>query len=325
MASKFIVFAEHDGKSVKEVSYELLGMAHRVGGEGADVKAVLLGTGVDALAEKLAARGATEVLYVEGPAVASYSSDAYRKALEPVLKEEAPELVLFGHTPNGWDVAPLLAARLGAPLATGCSKVELADGKALCTRKAFNGKFVHRVELTGGAPYMATVDKGASAPFEGETSGTVRKIEAAVEESDVRTKYVETKKGESGGVDLTQAQIIVSVGRGVGEPEKIGVVRELAEALGGQMGASRAVTDAGWLPHEHQIGSSGVSVSPKLYIACGISGAIQHVVGMKSSGFIIAINKDADAPIFQVADVGVVGDMFEVVPAITRAIREAKG
>jgi electron transfer flavoprotein alpha subunit len=265
------------------------------------------------------------VLYIDGTALASYSSDAYRKAIEPILREESPDLVLFGHTPNGWDIAPLLAARLGVPLATGCSKVELGDGKGLCTRKAFNGKFVHQVELSGATPYMATIDKGASAPFEGETSGAVRRIAAAVTEGDVRTKYIETKKGESGGVDLTQAQIIVSVGRGVGDADKIGIVSQLADSLGGQVGASRAVTDAGWLPHERQIGSSGVSVNPKLYIACGISGAIQHTVGMKGSGFIIAINKDADAPIFQVADVGVVGDMFEIIPALTKAIQEAKG
>jgi electron transfer flavoprotein alpha subunit len=141
---------------------------------------------------------------------------------------------------------------------------------------------------------------------------------------DARSRHVEIRKAASGGLDLAQAPIIVSAGRGVGAPEKLDLVRELADALGAQLGASRAVTDAGWLPHEHQIGSSGVSVSPRLYVACGISGAIQHVVGMKSSGYVVAINKDPDAPIFGVADVGVVGDLFEMVPALTKAIREAK-
>ena len=207
------------------------------------------------------------------------------------------------------------------PLATGCLAVTLENGGARFHRKAFNGKFVHEVAVADARPLFATIDKGASAVFEGETSGTVRKIESPVQESDLRSRYVETKKGASSGLDLTQANVIVSGGRGVGDPEKFDVIRELAEVLGGQVGASRAVTDAGWLPHEHQIGSSGVTVSPKLYVACGISGAIQHVVGMKGSGYIVAINKDADAPIFGIADVGVVADLFEIVPALTKALK----
>ena len=153
----------------------------------------------------------------------------------------------------------------------------------------------------------------------------MRAIPAAVGADPLRARFVGIKKGEGGTVDLTQAQVIVSGGRGVGAPDKFGVIRDLAQALGGQVGASRPVTDMGWLPHEHQVGSSGVTVNPKLYVACGISGAIQHIVGMKGSGFIVAINKDPDAPIFGVADVGVVGDLFEMVPALTKAVREAKG
>ena len=323
MAKTILTLAEHDGSALKDISFELLGMAHRVA-EGADVKALLLGSGVDGLASELAARGASEVLYVEGSALAEYTSDGYRKAIEAVLKEESPDLFLIGNTPNGWDVAPLVSARLGVPLATGCSAVTLdraIERGARFHRKAFNGKFVHEVAVADARPLFATIEKGASAVFEGETSGTVRKIESPVHESDLRSRYVETKKGASGGLDLTQANVIVSGGRGVGDPEKFDVIRELAEVLGGQVGASRAVTDAGWLPHEHQIGSSGVTVSPKLYVACGISGAIQHVVGMKGSGYIVAINKDADAPIFGIADVGVVGDLFEIVPALTKALK----
>jgi len=320
MATTILILAEHDGSALKDISFELLGMAHRVA-EGANVKALLLGNGVDGLASELAARGASEVLYVEGSALAEYTSDGYRKAIEAVLSEESPHLFLIGNTPNGWDVAPLVSARLGVPLATGCSAVTLENGGALFHRKAFNGKFVHEVAVADARPLFATIEKGASAVFEGETSGTVRKIESPVQESDLRSRFVETKKGASSGLDLTQANVIVSGGRGVGDPEKFDVIRELAEALSGQVGASRAVTDAGWLPHEHQIGSSGVTVSPKLYIACGISGAIQHVVGMKGSGYIVAINKDADAPIFGIADVGVIGDLFEIVPALTKALK----
>ena len=287
--------------------------------------ALLLGNGIDALAEELATRGADQVQYIDGEAVAEYNCDGYRKAIEPVVKDTDPDLILVGHTPNGWDIAPLLAARLDVPLATGCSSIALGeDDEARFHRKAFNGKFVHEVSVTGARPLMATMDKGATPVFEGETSGTVQKQDAAVQVGELRSRFVEIKKGESSGLDLTQASIIVSGGRGVGDPEKFDVIRELADALGGQVGASRAVTDAGWLPHEHQIGSSGVTVSPKLYVAAGISGAIQHVVGMKGSGYIVAINKDAEAPIFGIADIGVVGDLFDILPALTKAVQQAK-
>jgi len=330
MACRIMILAEHEDGAVKEISFELLGLAHRLAGQAGwkadtDIKALLLGQGADELAKTLVERGAAEVIYAEGAAVAHYTGDGYRRVVEAVIREESPELVLIGHTPNGWDVAPLVAAGLDVPLATGCSNIRLDGGKARFVRKAFNGKFVHEVEIERASPLMATVDKGVAEPVSTHIKGTVRKIDAPVAEGDLRARFVEIKKGVSGGVDLTQAQIIVAGGRGVGAPEKLDVIRELAQALGGQVGASRAVTDAGWLPHEHQIGSSGVTVHPKLYLAAGISGAIQHVVGMKGSGYIVAINKDADAPIFGVADVGVVGDLFEYLPALTRAVKEAKG
>jgi electron transfer flavoprotein alpha subunit len=320
--AKVLVVAEHDGKNVKEITFELLGMGQKVASGGA-VKAVVLGEGVEELARTLASRGASEAIAVEGPSVRHYTADGYAQALAPVIEGESPDLVLLGHTPNGWDLAPLLAARAGGPAATGCSKVEVENGRGRFTRKAFNGKFVHEVEIASVRPLVATVDKGAATPVEGAATGTVRSVAAASGES--RARHVETKRAETGGLDLSQASIIVAAGRGIGAPEKMDVIRNLADALGAQVGASRAVTDAGWLPHEHQIGSSGVSVSPKLYVACGISGAIQHVVGMKGSGYIVAINKDADAPIFGVADVGVVGDLFDILPALTRAVKETKG
>jgi electron transfer flavoprotein alpha subunit len=316
--AKVLALAEHDGRNLKEISFELLGMAHRIAG-GGPVKSLLLGEGVSELASRLAERGASEVIHVEGPSVRHYTGDGYRRALGPVIDAESPDLVLLAHSPNGWDLAPLLAARFAVPVATGCSKIVLEGGKGRFTRKAFNGKFIHEVEIQG-SPLFATVEKGAASPVEG--AGTVRTAAAA--NGGARTRHVEMKKAEASGLDLSQAPIIVSAGRGIGAPEKLDLVRALADALGGQLGASRAVTDAGWPPHEHQIGSSGVTVSPRLYVACGISGAIQHVVGMKGSGYIVAINKDADAPIFGVADVGVVGDLFEILPALTKAVKEAK-
>jgi len=329
MACKILVLAEHEEGSLRDTSFELLGMAHRLAGEAGweantDIKALLMGQGIDALAEELTKGGAAEVIYAEAAAVANYTSDSHRRAMEAIIKEEGPELVLISHTPNGWDLAPLVAAGLDVPLATGCSNVTFENGKARFVRKAFNGKFVHEVEIDA-KPQMATIDKGAATPVEGAPQGTVRKVEAAVQETDLQSSFVEVKKGQPGGVDLTQAQVIIAAGRGIGKEEKVALMQELAESLGGQVGASRAVTDAGWLPHEHQIGSSGVTVNPKLYIGAGISGAIQHVVGMKSSGFIVAINKDPDAPIFGIADVGVVADFEQIVPVLTKAIKEAKG
>ncbi len=329
MACKILVLAEPEGGAVRETTFELVALAHRLAGEGgwsaSDVKALLIGHGIGELAKGVAARGAAEVIYAEGEAVKEYTGDGYTRILESVIKAESPEIVLASHTPNGWDCAPMAAAGLGVPIATECSNIAFEGGKPLFTRKAFNGKFIQVVDMGNARPKIATVQKGAVAAFTGSTRGTVRTIPADVGADPLRARFVGIKKGESGGVDLTQAQVIVAGGRGIGTAEKFGVVRGLAESLGGQLGASRPVTDMGWLPHEHQVGSSGVTVNPKLYIACGISGAIQHIVGMKGSGYIIAINKDPDAPIFGVADVGIVGDLFDIVPALTRAVKEAKG
>jgi electron transfer flavoprotein alpha subunit len=330
MACKALIVVEHEGGMVREVTYELLGLAHKLAGEAGwnaatDIKAVLLGDGVENLAGEVASRGAAEVIYMEGPALAHYTSDGYHRAIEAVVKSESPVMVLIGHTPNGWDAAPLVAAGLGVPLATECSAIGFDGGKPRFTRKVFNGKFVQVIDMGDAGPLMATVMRGAAPAAETGGTGTVRKIQAVVQEKDLRMRFVEIKKGESGGVDLSQAEIIVAGGRGIGAGDKFSVIKELAEALGAQLGASRPVTDMGWLPHEHQVGSSGVTVNPKLYIACGISGAIQHIVGMRGSGYIVAVNKDADAPIFGVADVGVVGDLFEIVPALTKAVKEARG
>ena len=330
MACKALIVVEHEGGAVHDITHELLGMAHTIaGGAGwnaaADIKALLLGSGADNLAGEIASRDAAEVIYVDGPALKDYTGDAYHRVIEQVISTESPDLVLFGHTPNGWDVAPLVAAGVGVPLATECSAIAFDGGKAGFTRKVFNGKFVQILDIEGSKPLMATVMRGAAQPPTTAGQGTVRKIPATIQEKDLRARFIEIKKGESGGVDLTQADIIVAGGRGLGAADKFSVIRELTEALGGQLGASRPVTDMGWLPHEHQVGSSGVTVNPKLYIACGISGAIQHIVGMRGAGYIVAINKDSDAPIFGVADVGIVGDLFEIVPALTKAVKEARG
>jgi len=328
MSCKVLVVAEQDGGAVRDITWELLGLAHKVAreagwGEGS-VKALLLGQNLDTAAKGLAERGASEAIVADSPALANYSCDGSAAVIEAQAQAESPALVLLGHTPNGWDVAPHVAAGLDAPLATECSAVTAPGGKPRFTRKAFNGKFVQEIEVGDAPMSIATVQRGASQAFSGSTQGTVRKVDPGIDPAKLQARFVEVRKGESGGLDLTQAAIIVSGGRGLGAAEKFSIIRDLAQALGGQVGASRPVTDSGWLPHEHQIGSSGVTVAPKLYVACGISGAIQHLVGMRGSGFIVAINKDADAPIFGVADVGVVGDLFEIVPALTKAVQEAR-
>ena len=330
MACKVLVIGEHEaGGAVRDVTFELLGLAHALaGGAGwgaADIKALLIGEGIEPAAAAVAARGASEVICAGGPAVKDYTGDGWARTIEAIVREEQPELLLAGHTPSGWDALPVAAAGLGVPIATECSGLAVDNGRLLFTRKAFNGKFVQVLDLGDARPRIATMQRGAAPAFAGKTSGSVRRIAAPVEAAGLRARFVEVRKSTSGGVDLSQAAIIVSGGRGVGAPEKFEVIKSLAEALGGQIGASRPVTDMGWLPHQHQVGSSGVTVSPKLYIACGISGAIQHIVGMRGSGYIVAINKDPEAPIFGVADVGVVGDLFEIVPALTRAVKAAKG
>jgi electron transfer flavoprotein alpha subunit len=220
-------------------------------------------------------------------------------------------------------VAPRIAAALDCGFVSDAFNVENEGGKLVFFRRVFNGKLDARI-ATKADRVVATVQPGATGAYQGATSGGAKALE--VDLGAPRSRFVETKQAASKGVDLTKAAIIVSGGRGLGAPEKFPeVIQPLADALGGAMGASRPVVDAGWLPHEYQVGSSGQVVTPKLYIACGISGAIQHLVGMKGSNYIIAINKDADAPIFEVANLGVVADLFEVIPKLTAAVKAAKG
>ena len=231
--------------------------------------------------------------------------------------------MLLSNTPLGWDVAPRLAAALDAGFVSDCFDIAAAGDGYNFKRRVFNGKLDAEISSAGGK-VVATVQPGAKAAATSGAAGSTSPL--AVDFGGTRAKFVEVKQAESTGVDLTKASVIVSGGRGVGDPEKFPeVIQPLADALGGAMGASRPVVDAGWLPHPYQVGSSGQVVSPKLYIAAGISGAIQHLVGMKGSNFIIAINKDPDAPIFEVADLGVVGDLLEIVPALTDAVKAAKG
>ncbi len=316
-----LIVAEIQKGTIREASYELAAFASKLGGR--EVTSLVIGSGVAGEAESFAKKGGGKVYVADDAALGDYNVDGYAAAIEAAIEATSPELVLISNTPSGWDVAPRIAAKLDAGFVSDAFDVQDEGGKLVFLRRVFNGKLDCKVTAETDK-VVATIQPGATAPFEGSSDGSVETL--SVDLSGVRAKFVETKVAEAKGVDLSKADIIVSGGRGVGDPEKFPeVIQPLAEALGGAMGASRPVVDAGWLPHEYQVGSSGQVVAPKLYVACGISGAIQHLVGMKASNFIIAINKDPDAPIFEVADIGVVGDLFEVCPALTGAVKEAKG
>ncbi len=312
-----LLVAEIQKGAIREASYELVSFAKKLGG---DVTSVVIGSGIAGEAEALAKRGGGKVYVCDDPALANYNVDGWTKAVRAAVAASNAETVLISNTPIGWDFSGRIAAALDAAFVSDAFDVKPGP---VFVRRVFNGKLDAEVAPAGGK-VVVTVQPGAVAAFEGTSTGSTEKL--AVDLSGLRAKFVETKVAASKGVDLTKAEIIVSGGRGVGAPEKFPeVIQPLATALGGAMGASRPVVDAGWLPHEYQVGSSGQVVTPKLYIACGISGAIQHLVGMKGSNYIIAINKDADAPIFEVAQLGVVGDLFEIVPKLTEAVKTAKG
>ncbi|HEX5066872.1 MAG TPA: electron transfer flavoprotein subunit alpha/FixB family protein [Myxococcota bacterium] len=321
-----LIVAEIQGGKIREASYELASFAQKIAGaSGRSVASVVMGASVGAQAEELAKRGGGKVYAAENAALAQYNAESALVAIKAAVAASGADLVLLSNTPSGWDVAPRLAAALDAGFVSDCFQID-ADGSGLVLkRRVFNGKLDATIRATG-EKVVASVQPGATAPFTGQAAGSVEKLAVSIDPAGQKSRFVGIKQSEAKGVDLTKADIIVSGGRGVGDPAKFPeVIKPLADALGGAMGASRPVVDAGWLPHEYQVGSSGQVVSPKLYIACGISGAIQHLVGMKTSNYIIAINKDPDAPIFEVANLGVVGDLFEVVPALTAAVKTAKG
>ena len=311
-----LIVAEIQKGAIREASFELAAFAQKIGG---DVSSVVIGSGVSDLASDFASKGGGKTYVADDASLANYNVDGYSAAIQAAVAASGADTILISNTPSGWDVAPRVAAALDAGFIS--DAFDHVDGNFV--RRVFSGKLDAQISTSGGTT-VVSVQPGALAAFEGSTDGSTEAL--SVDTSGARAKFVEVKVAEAKGVDLSKAEVIVSGGRGVGDPEKFPeVIQPLADALGGAMGASRPVVDAGWLPHEYQVGSSGQVVTPKLYVACGISGAIQHLVGMKGSNFIIAINKDPDAPIFEVAQLGVVGDLFEIVPALTAAVSAAKG
>ena len=322
------VVAEHLHGEVRRGTYELLGEGRRLADRrGAELSAVVLGDGVEDMAPDLIAHGADRVLVAKDPVLAHYRTGPYTDVLAGMINQHKPEIVLVSATPQGRDLAPRVAARVSAGLTADCTGLDIDEDEGLLvqTRPAFGGNLMATIVCRQARPQMATVRPGvmkALAPDQARR-GEVVKVPVHLDERGVLAKIVEIVQQESDGqVNLQDAQVIVSGGRGLGKPENFALIRELAEALGGAVGASRAAVDAGWVPAYHQVGQTGRTVQPKLYIACGISGAVQHLAGMGSSEVIIAINKDRSAPIFNVATYGVVGDLFEIVPALTRRLKE---
>jgi electron transfer flavoprotein alpha subunit len=326
MPGNVLVVAEHRGGALKKVTFEMLGEGARIAEKlgGAAVEVALLGSGMGGVADALAHYGAARVYLADDPSLERYSGEGCTTALVRLIQKAEPAVVLLGATTQGKDLAPRVAARLGLGLASDCTAFEVAaDGRLIITRPIYGGRAIATV-IEKTTPQMATVRPNVMAPLEPDTSRTALVQELAVETGDIRAKILDIIQ-ETGRqqVGLAEADIIVSGGRGLKGPENFCLLEELADVLGAAVGASRAAVDADWIDHSHQVGQTGRTVTPNLYIACGISGAVQHLAGMKTARYIVAINKDPDAPIFRVADYGIVGDLFEVVPILTEEFKKA--
>jgi len=320
------VLTEHKDNKLKPITNELLVFAQRAGREfNQPVTAVVLGNNVGAVADELKSKKIDRVVTAEHQDLAEYSPDAYVSVLSSLLNSEKPFLVIAGHTTQGYDFAPRLAVALRKPLIAGCVDFEKIGDRLILTRQIFNAKMNMKTAARGDGPYLATASPGAFPGDDVESGGSAQIVAHPVQlQGPPRRKVIERAEAQKGQADLTTAPIIISGGRGLKQKENFQIIFELAKAVGGAVGASRPVVDAEWLPREYQIGSSGQTVSPKLYFAIGISGAIQHLVGMQTARCIVAINKDAEAPIFKVAHYGIVDDLFKVVPALTRIFNDLK-
>lgn len=318
------VLVAHDRGTIRKITFELLGKARDLAQDGR-VSALLLGSGVGGLSVDLAAGGADEVMLVDDPRLAGYTTEGYAAAVAHVAAESPPALLLIGSTAQGRDLAPRLAARLGAAIVTDCQSLALQNEALMTTRPMFTRKAIGTVRFLPGRLWIAVVLPGIfPVPPKQERRPQVRRT-VLPPNVRIRTRVIETRAIERETVPLAEAEVIVSGGRGLRGPEHFALLDALARALGAGVGSSRPPVDSGWVPHDYEIGQTGKTVSPQVYIACGISGAPQHLAGMSGSRFIIAINKDPNAPIFQLADLGVVGDLFEILPRLTEAVKRQKG
>jgi len=320
-----IVLEESNGQ-IHRMGLESIAAGQRLSDEmGLTAGALVLGGNADGLADQASKYQLGEVLKVNDALLESYSADGYSEAVKQIIDQENPTYVLFGHTYQVRDYVPRLSAKLSQPFLVDNIAIRVENGQPIFTKQMFNAKLSADVEANGSGPFLVSFQSAAfSMDAAAAGPASIRESTVQLDTAMIRTKSEPPFQEEAGGVDLTSADIIVSIGRGIGKEENIPLAVELSKALGGELAASRPVVDSGWLPSAHQIGSSGQSVSPKLYLALGISGAIQHVVGMKGSKNIVTINKDPDAPIFEISDYGVVGDILEIIPKLTEAIQALK-
>jgi electron transfer flavoprotein alpha subunit/NAD-dependent dihydropyrimidine dehydrogenase PreA subunit len=317
------IFVEHHEKTILKVVFELLGVGRGLASKlNVELAAVLLGDGLKDLTSPLIQHGADKIYLLEDEQLKEYRTIPYTDALEYLVKKYKPEIMLFGATKQGRDLAPRLATRLKTGLTADCTGLEIEEKNLVQTRPAYGGNIIATIKTLTARPQLASVRPKVFQMLEPDPArkGQVIQEKFELHETDKWTRVLDIVREAKKTANLEEAQIIVSGGRGLGKPENFELIEQFATCLNACVGASRAVVDAGWIPHYHQVGQTGKTVKPKLYIACGISGAIQHLIGMKSSDLIIAINKDPEAPIFKVADIGIVGDLFEIIPEIIKKL-----
>jgi electron transfer flavoprotein alpha subunit len=328
MPDTILVIVEQREAKLNRVSWETITAGQSLATEtGWTLEAAVIGSGVSSLAAEVATKKIAKAYAIESPKLEPYTPDAFATALKQFITSKQPKLVLMPHTYQVRDFIPKLATALGRTAITDCIGYKKDGDKLVFTRQMFQGKLAADVSFTSDAPWFVTFQNGAFRGDKVEAGASAAPVETvAVEIADsiIRNKPQEIFKETKQAVDLTQAEIIVSVGRGIKEQKNIEIAKQLAEALGGELAASRPICDSGWLPMDRQIGSSGQTVAPKLYLALGISGAIQHIVGMKGAKTIIAVNKDSEAPIFEIADYAVVGNLFDIVPSLIEEVKKAK-
>lgn len=328
VADEVIVYAEHQDGKLARPAWEAVAAAQQLATAlGANCIGAVAGDNVGSLAEELAGAGLSEILTLESPQLAQYTPDGYSAALRQLIESRHPRFVVFSHTYQVRDFAPKLAASLDRVLIGDSLGYRREGERIIFIRQLFQGKFSADVEFRGEPPYFVSFQAGAfrqDSVQRGAGRAKISSVEIDISPETVRTRPQEKFREARQAVDLSQAEIIVAVGRGIKKPENMELARKLAEALGAEIGASRPICDSGWLPMDRQVGSSGQTVTPKLYLALGISGAIQHQVGMKGSGTVVAINKDREAPIFEIATYGIAADLFEVVPPLIEEIKKAK-
>lgn len=318
-----LIYAEHKDGKVKKVTHELIAECVR---SNVEAVAFVAGLGVEGLAKDLAAMGAKRVLVAQGDNVKFYSNEAYGKLFVDAVKSVNPQFILMGATAQGKDLAPRVAALLGVGLASDCVKLKIEGDKLRCTRPIYSGKAVGDVEFVGNGPQFATVRGNALSIGPVQSGAQAAVTNQPLDVGALKSAVKDVVRAASAKLDVTEANIVVSGGRALGNSENFAILEKLVEVLpNAALGASRAAVDAGYRPHSFQVGQTGKVVSPSLYIACGISGAIQHLAGMRTSKVIVAINKDPEAPIFQIADYGIVGDLFQVVPLLTEEFKKVLG